>query len=119
MKARKRKVDAVSIERATNIAKERSLEYTRMAERFDGDTDKKERLSECKCKSCFYFFHSRMGGAAMTTIDCGICDKETLFGSTAVEPICKDCARENSLCVQCGGDLDMKIRRKPYPFQSS
>ena len=117
MKAHKRKVDSVSIERATNNAKRYAQDYTSMVERFHGDADKTLRLAESKCKSCFYFFQSRIGGASMTTINCGICDKEMLFGSTAVDPICVECGELNGLCVQCGGNIEMKLKRKPYPFQ--
>jgi hypothetical protein len=117
MKAQKRIVSLVSIERATNNAKRYAEEYTSKVERFQKDADKEKRQNECKCKACFYFFKSRVGGAAMTHIDCGICDTEMLFGSTAVNPICNQCNKENGLCVQCGGDIEMKVRRKkPYPF---
>lgn len=116
MKAQKRVVSLVSIEWATNNAKRYAEEYTAMVERFQNDADKVNRLAQCKCKSCFYFFKSRMGGATMTHVDCGICDSEMLFGSTAINPICDGCGKENGLCVQCGGDIEMKVRRKkPYP----
>jgi hypothetical protein len=119
MKAPTRRIDRVSIERATHIAKDMTQSYIEKVEALQADVGKKDRQEECKCKACFYFHKVRIGGAAMTSINCGICETEMMFGSTAVEPICKCCAKKNELCVQCGGDIDMKNKRKPRDYENN
>jgi hypothetical protein len=79
---------------------------------FLSDGEKKKRLESVQCKFCFYMRTDRIGGASMTTRPCGICDDEMQFGSTCTDKICKKCAKEYDLCKYCGGDLEMRIRRK-------
>ncbi len=88
------------------------------AEKMKGDVDREKRLSEGLCLSCYYLYHSRMGGAAVTYRDCAQCDKEMVFGSTATDLLCKPCGKENGLCVRCSADIELKERRTPYPFQN-
>lgn len=96
---------------------ERSRAFVRdqleRAKRLTEDTFKKERLAEQNCKCCFY--GSRIGGAAMTTQPCMCCHKPVMYGSTATDALCMDCARENELCKRCGGDIELRTRRKDWP----
>lgn len=119
MRKSRSKVDKVSIAEATakaqRIAKDRAQKY----EEFQSDSGHDERLKQHLCKACFYLCRERIGGAALTNRECGICSTDMLFGSTATDPICFSCAKENGLCNQCGGDIDMKNRRNPYPFMSN
>ncbi len=74
------------------------------------DTDKKNRLENQECVCCHY--DSKMGGAAMTKTNCSMCEKEMHFGSTSIDRLCKECAKEHGLCKHCGADMDYKQRRK-------
>lgn len=104
-------IDKVSIERANSIAINHVENYQRVADRLAKDPDKKARLEKQECKSCYYIFHSRIGGSAMTTCLCGICSTSMTFSSTAVDKICKPCAKVNQLCVRCGADISLVNRR--------
>ena len=81
-------------------------------EDFDRDSDKKARLEAQECKYCWYINTQRLGGAAITNTNCSVCGKEMVFGSTNVDKVCKECAKEHELCKHCGTDLNMRVRRK-------
>ncbi|TNC80273.1 MAG: hypothetical protein C9356_15210 [Oleiphilus sp.] len=117
MKQRKAKIDRVSIAHANGNARRYAKGYMESVDNFRGDAQKKERLEKHLCKSCFYFFKSRIGGAMMTSRACGLCDTEMNFCSTATDPLCLSCAKDNGLCKQCGGDIESKDRRNAYPFE--
>ena len=74
------------------------------------DPFKKERIEKQECRMCFY--SSKIGGACMTYYNCKNCGEELLSGSTHTNKLCKKCAKELSCCLDCGGDIDMKIRRE-------
>ena len=116
MRTRKKKVDWCSIEYATGSAKRRSDDVLEMSKNFKEDKDKKARIENCLCKNCFYINNARIGGAAMTDRECGICSLLMHFASTCTDDLCLTCSKRNGLCRRCGGDIDMKIRRKKYPF---
>lgn len=78
------------------------------------DSEQEQRLRAHFCKSCFYVL-SAIGGAAMTTQPCACCGKDQLYGSTYTDALCLDCAKEHTLCKHCGGDLDMRERRRKWP----
>lgn len=112
MRFHRRILDQWSMEHATdsgityaelNIA--RALSYLL-------DKDKKTRLERLECRWCFYWESSRIGGAAMTNWLCGVCAKEQMHGSTAVPRLCNPCGKKHELCVECGGDLHQRRRRK-------
>lgn len=77
------------------------------AERLKSDIDQTTRLSEKKCRRCYYLRKVRIGGAAITERDCGSCGVTMTFGSTATDVICKNCATKLELCMQCGSRLDV------------
>ena len=110
MEARRRTIDAGSIQNATYLASSHVDGIRQRLGRFDADEKKAERLEKQQCKVCFYMA-GRLGGAAMTKAQCGLCDNVKLFSSTCVDILCVDCARKAKLCVHCGGDVDMKNRR--------
>ncbi len=74
------------------------------------DKQKKGRQEKQECRICFYGM--KAGGSVSTSALCGLCDKEMRFGSTCVDVLCKECAKEHRLCHHCGGDVEMKDRRK-------
>ena len=108
------RVDAVSISRATEMANYIAKESIRHTTEYMADSQKEKRLQDGECKTCFYFRSGRIGGAAMTTSNCEVCNKEMSFGNTNVDRICPSCSKEHSLCVRCGGDILMRVRRKDF-----
>lgn len=77
------------------------------------DERKVERIAKHECKSCFY--GGRMGGAAMTEQPCMSCTQPQLYSSTATDVLCRPCAEYASLCKHCGGDLEMRLKRRTWP----
>lgn len=112
----KKAIDEDSIYFATELAKNGSKRIMNLAESLKEDPRKSERRKNALCKLCFYN-GSRIGGAAMTFQPCGICGEDMCFGNTATDSVCPECAFQNDLCKHCGGDIEMRQRRKPRAFQ--
>lgn len=112
MKQRKANIDKSHIEFKTNMAKGHADSVIEFANKILHDPDQQNRQLASMCPVCYYS-ESRIGGAAITTRECGICETEMTFGSTSTDELCCECAKRNKLCRQCGGDVDMKHRRKP------
>lgn len=74
------------------------------------DENKEKREQEQLCQPCFYIAH--MATCAVTNYLCGICEKENYWGSGDTPKLCKDCAIKHRLCKRCGGDIELKTRRK-------
>lgn len=117
MKARKGVLNRGNVAQATGRGKRYVDNALLSAKKLLNDDERVERLAKSECLSCFYLFSARIGGATMTDRECAGCDKEMHFSSTATNLLCLDCASINSLCVRCGADVELKERRKPYPFQ--
>ena len=100
---------------ATERAKARVKSWADLAAEVESDARKADRLKRHECKACFYA--SRMGGAAMTTRPCMSCGSEEMYGSTNTDVLCMGCATTHGLCKHCGGDLEMRARRKDWPEQ--
>jgi len=115
MKARKEKVTIASIAMKNKVASSQVKHLLLSAEKILSDPDRTERNKKNLCKCCYYINNVRMGGASFTQKDCGLCDKEMVFSSTATDVICPSCASDNYLCKQCGADLEYK-NRKSYRF---
>ena len=98
---------------ATYRAKDRVNDWIELVEKVTNDTDKAKRLERNWCKACHYSSH--LGGCAMTTRPCMNCEKDVGYGSTNTDVLCLDCAKQLKLCKHCGGDLEMRIRRKEWP----
>ena len=73
------------------------------------DLDRKERMAAQQCVVCWKA--GRIGGAAFTTRQCGLCDTTLHSGSTNIDVLCPECARRAKLCRHCGADLELKNRR--------
>jgi len=78
------------------------------------DAYKEDRLKSQGCLVCYYIHGERFGGAAMTHSKCSMCNKSLTFGTTCVDEVCSDCAALFGLCKICGGDIDMKQRKKGW-----
>ena len=98
---------------ATERAKARVKDWCDLAADATNDTRKAERLARHECKACFYA--GRIGGAAMTYRKCMSCGSDELYGSTATEVMGKAGVVKHDLCQHCGGDLEMRTRRKEWP----
>lgn len=94
-------------------AKERVKHVTELARKYEEDPDRKSRLARQYCIPCHYT--SRMGGAAMTNKECAACGKDEMYGSTATDELCLECAKANEVCKCCGGDIKLRINRKEWP----
>ncbi len=111
MRARKKNVDNVSIMNSTHFAKQRVDSTIKLSEKLKTDPDKNTRKEKQQCQTCYYI-SGRIGGSAMTTVECGVCDDIMMFSNTCVDTVCPKCAKKHNLCVHCGGDIDMVQRRK-------
>lgn len=110
MKAHRQRIDSASIEWANETAKDRISYARKLVDAFDNDPNRDERLEHGECVICFGA--SRIGGAACTSRQCGLCDQIVRSGNTNVDVLCIDCAKRHGLCKHCGADIDLKNRRK-------
>lgn len=101
-----KKFDIEEVRYRTMMQKSRLESYQKLLT----DPDKIKRISEQECVICYY--GSKIGGAAMTNSNCGLCDTVMRFGSTCVDKLCKDCADKHKLCKHCGADINYKNRNK-------
>jgi len=102
-----RKVDLSSVQWATDHAQH----YFAVCKATAEDADRDARREAAQCGMCYYS-KSRVGGAMCTTALCGLCSEQMHFGNTCVDVLCKVCAKKHRLCLHCGGDVEMKSRRK-------
>jgi hypothetical protein len=107
----KKTINASSVTYATDSAKDYIQITVRRALDVSHDPRKVERLKKSECVFCFYIRTERIGGAAMTTQPCGLCEREMHFCSTNTDAICEDCSRANDLCKHCGADIKLRARR--------
>lgn len=106
MQIKNNKYDLVQLLNATSMRKNILDNYRKTVQ----DPDKELREKDQLCQVCYY--GSRIGGAAITCANCGYCNKEMTFGSTAVDVLCPECAHALGVCKQCGADMEYKHRRK-------
>ncbi len=109
------KVKQSDVEWATDHSLEWIRSTTAKALGYATDYRKKERREASLCKRCYYGDRvngGRIGGAALTTQPCGVCGKEQMYGSTATDKLCRDCAVTYQLCKQCNADQELRPRRK-------
>ena len=99
---------------ATETARRYKKELIDRCEEIKNDKRKHERLESNECAWCFY--NARIGCSAMTEQACMCCGEKVLYGSTNTDALCIKCAKENQLCKHCGGDVDMRSRRKEWPI---
>jgi hypothetical protein len=108
-------VDAASIHRATRQARESVENVLKCAEDVRTDPCKSVRLDRQMCVACFYL-RRRVGGASTTYAECGVCGEVMRFPNTCIDTVCIECAQQHRLCRWCGGDIEVKHRRKPRDF---
>jgi hypothetical protein len=100
---------------ATERSKQQVQRWIDLAKRVEQDVDKPKRLERHECKACFY--SQRVGGAAITSRKCMCCDTSQTYGSTNTDVLCVKCAKEHALCKHCGGDLELRERRRNWPIK--
>lgn len=106
MKIEPKKIDLEYVRYRTHIQRGRLESYFKITT----DSDKVKRLAEQECIICYY--NAKIGGAAMTNSQCGLCDVTMNFGSTNVDVLCDACSKAHSLCKHCGADMNYKNRNK-------
>ena len=116
MKRPAKKMDVYTMVSASERALSYVNEILNTAKEIDRDEKKDERLAKQECKACFYM--QRLGGAAMTSQPCMSCHEDQMYSSTSTDALCKPCAKSAELCKHCGGDINMRTRRKVWPKPS-
>jgi hypothetical protein len=99
---------------ATSLSRQHRASVTEKVQRMEQDVDRDARLEAGECLTCYYLRRPRVGGSAMTTWWCGLCGTPCRHGSTAVPKVCPPCSDANHLCRECGGDLDLRDRRRKW-----
>ena len=107
-----KKIDAFSINFATDNQRHRRERIIELAKLLTEDPGRKDRRKKGLCVDCYYE-SGRIGGAAITTRPCGCCGEEQCYGSTATDVLCLDCAKLLGLCKQCGATMELtRLRGK-------
>jgi hypothetical protein len=104
-------VNLNSVNNASYNASARADAAIELAKNLKHDPERDARLAKGECPMCYYQ-KGRIGGAAMTNRECGLCGKLMQFTSTNTDTVCQECAVARKLCRHCGGDINMKQRRK-------
>jgi hypothetical protein len=88
-------------------------EWIDNAERAYTDADRKGREAHQRCRWCHYARAGRVALQAFTEWTCIVCDVAQPPHHNSNHPkVCVACACANNLCTECGGDFDMRDRRK-------
>jgi hypothetical protein len=112
MEYHRAKIDHNSYEFITRQNLERISLRRDALRKLDLDLDKEARLDARECLFCFYMARPRIAGQAFTERPCGLCDKTIKHSNTAIGVICEACSDESGMCSHCGGDMNLKVRRK-------
>ncbi len=112
----KKKLSSAQISRINEISSFKSKKVNKALSKaleLATDSSKKDRIAGRKCACCYYTIgYSRIAGAAFTEWNCEICGKLSIYSNTAIPKCCDECSDNYDLCVECGGDINMKNRRK-------
>ncbi len=111
MRARKIQINLATIEFDTQHARDIMDHTIKRAKCFTDDQHKDSRHQRNECPVCYYY-GTRIGGSVITEVECALCGEPMVFGNTCTDKLCDVCARTNKLCKHCGGDIDVKHRRK-------
>lgn len=111
MHAHRRNINSATVESANTHGLGYVHATIALAKAFVDDSDKLKRRKAGLCKLCYYQ-SSRIGGCAVTTAQCGLCDEILSSGNTNIDVLCQSCAVANGLCKHCGADLEFVNRRK-------
>ena len=107
MKKEKGSVDLTTIEQATQ-ARRAQLAKAPLCDVKELSTEQQaERFLKALCPCCFQTRSKRLGLAAITQRECALCDTTMRSATTATDLLCKPCAQANTLCLQCGADVEL------------
>lgn len=107
----RRPCDLASIERNTHQAQQWYEMTAARIELMDNDLDREKRHAESECHYCYVPYGAGRQGNSSGSL-CGLCGGRTSSPSPCADVLCLDCAKANNLCKHCGGDVDMKRRRR-------
>lgn len=106
MKVNNKKITLEDVQWRTSMQQSRLKHLNKILE----DPERESRLENQECVLCHY--DSKVGGAAMTSSTCGLCETEIHSGNTNIDKLCKECAVKHKLCKHCGADIEYKNRKK-------
>lgn len=109
----RRKMTPGNLQGWTARYKERMNSIVELARKLEADPEKEQRLVQSLCRMCYY--GSRLGGCAIKGEECMCCGALQTYGSTNTDALCLECAKETKLCKHCGGDVELRVRRKTWP----
>ena len=104
----KEKWDKAGINYRTDRTKLRIEVQKEWLQNIQNDPKRPERIARRECVVCFYT--TRICGQGFSPYRCRMCGQDEMWANTCVPVLCPRCARENSLCLHCGGDIDLKLR---------
>lgn len=110
------KMNKANMISATNRSKSNFDSLLKLAGEMEGDLRADERLYNNECRSCFY--GGRVSCPRSTMRRCMCCGEAQYYSSTATDVLCLDCATKHKLCKRCGGDLEMRTKRRNWPVDS-
>jgi hypothetical protein len=102
---------------ATSLSQSRIENAINLAKKLTEDPDENIRYLKSLCKACYYF--SSISGQALTERECMCCNKLQNYSSTFTDALCSGCAKKYSLCKHCGGDFNLRIKRRSWPSKES
>lgn len=103
----------------TSMARQIAVEHLQAALDYKADAEKKQRLKNGYCRTCFYLRRGLMAGQAFTAWECGICGAEKVHHHTGTPVVCAPCSKEHRICVECGGDIGTNTKRGTWPTPAS
>jgi hypothetical protein len=112
MQKEKGNIDLATIEQA-NQARRAQLANAPLFDVKELSTEQQtERLLKALCPCCFQTRSKRLGLAAITQRECALCDTTMRSATTATDLLCKPCAQANTLCIQCGADVELNPHKQ-------
>ena len=108
-----KKLDRHAVQWQTSMNNSHVRDYLKRARDLENDYDRAARLKLLLCPVCHYL-GSGIGGAAMTTRPCAICNNDVLYGSTCTDVLCDKCAKLHDLCKHCGADRELRRNRRKF-----
>lgn len=95
----------------TFISRSRVNRILALADNLKKDPDKTKRLNGLHCLICWYQ-SGKIVGQAFTSWSCKSCGQTGMHPNTGVPQLCNNCAEKMQACIECGGDLNLKKRKK-------
>jgi len=104
-----------NLESWTYRSKQRMDGIIELARKLETDPECEQRIQKGLCRMCYYGSGTRLSGAAVTQRACICCGEVQTYGSTDTDALCLPCAQETELCKHCGGDRELRVKRRKWP----